>query len=75
MQTVSTELRSNPDSAQQRLRSLHAAGLLAPVPLEDRYRYQPETPYLDDLVGRLAQCYRDYRLRVIERVFNGSKRT
>lgn len=67
---VSQELRSNATAAEERLRGLQDAGLVAPVAGADRcYRYQPDTPGLDDLVSRLAECYRDYRLRVIERLF------
>lgn len=67
---VSQELRSNADAAGQRLQSLRLSGVLVQVTDSDGlYRYEPESPALDALIGQLDQCYRDYRLRVIERVF------
>jgi hypothetical protein len=67
---VSFELRSNPQAAEERLQLLQAAGLLQRASGSDPgYRYAPGSPTIDDLVTRLGDCYRDYRLRVIERVF------
>lgn len=67
---VSRELRSNEQAARDRLNSLRSAGLVEQVAgPEPKYRYAPESPGLELLVARVDQCYRDYRLRVIERVF------
>lgn len=67
---VSRELRSNEQAAGDRLNALRSAGLVEPVAgAEPKYRYAPESSRLDLLVSRVEQCYRDYRLRVIERVF------
>lgn len=67
---VSRELRSNEQAAGDRLNSLRSAGLVEQVAgAEQKYLYAPASAGLDLLVSRLDQCYRDYRLRVIERVF------
>lgn len=67
---VSDELRSNPHASEDRLRSLAAVGLLQQVEGSDgTFRYAPNAAELDRVVTRLESCYREYRLRVIERVF------
>lgn len=67
---VADELRSNPDSAAQRLRELAEDGLVVAADgSPDVYRYRA-TGDLDRAVVALADAYRDYRLRITERVFS-----
>jgi hypothetical protein len=67
--SVSDELRSNPDSAGLRMDELVVDGLLGGSDGAPRaYRYQA-TGDLDRAVDALADAYRDFRLRITERVF------
>lgn len=67
---VSDELRSNPEAAAGRLSELADAGLLLVETGAARlYRYDPSRQELEATVAQLAHCYREFRHRVIERVY------
>jgi predicted ArsR family transcriptional regulator len=68
---VSDELRSNPESAAARLAELAEDGLVAATNAGSppTYRYHA-TGDADRTVAALADAYRDYRLRITERVFS-----
>lgn len=66
---VSTELRSNEASAARRLDELARDGLLLVEQDTPRvYRYDPSSR-LASSVRKLEECYSQYRLRIIERIF------
>lgn len=66
---VTAELRSNEDSVRSRLQQLAGAGLVAPGEAGTAgFRYRTDGPS-HALVGRVAESYRDFRLRIIERIF------
>lgn len=66
---VSDELRSNPDSAAARLAELAEDALVAAVEAAPAaYRYAAIGD-ADRMVAALAEAYRDFRLRITERVF------
>lgn len=67
-QAVSDELRGNPASAAGRLDELCADGLLSASGDPRAYRYAASGE-IDRAIAGLADAYRDFRLRVIERVF------
>jgi hypothetical protein len=67
-QAVSDELRGNPESAAGRLQELATDGLLVESGNPHAYSYAA-TGELDRAIAGLAEAYRDFRLRVIERVF------
>lgn len=67
-QAVSDELRGNPSSAAVRLDEMSDDGLLTASGNPRTYAYSA-TGELDKAVAGLAEAYRDFRLRVIERVF------
>lgn len=65
---VSDELRNNETSAAERMATMSAMGLLESVE-RTTYRYAPADSETDRLVALLASSYRDFRLRIIERIF------
>lgn len=69
--SISSELRSNPASVAKRLKDLYTCGLLyvkeSPTPY---YRYNPRTAALDAVVTELARAYAERRARVIDLIFS-----
>lgn len=65
---VSSELRNNPEAAAQRLTPLVDIGLLARDE-QGCFRYEPTLSDADRLVSGVDDAYRQFRLRVIERIF------
>lgn len=69
-QQVADELRSNAEAVEERLRMLEAAALVSRAgESPSTFRYEPLPPARDEVIGRLEIAYRDFRFRVIERVF------
>jgi hypothetical protein len=68
---VSMELYTSLASADDRLRDLAARTLLVVEPTRPpRYRYEPGTEEARDVVGLLAETYRERRVTVITLVFS-----
>jgi len=66
---VSVELRGNESSTASRLDELARDGLIQRWDQPTcEYRYE-RSPALDALMGRVADCYSRFRLRMIERIF------
>jgi hypothetical protein len=65
---VSIELRYNEAAAAERMKSMNALGLLERDG-DSSFRFAPSDSETDRVVSLLATMYRDYRLRVIERIF------
>jgi hypothetical protein len=69
-QQVSAELRTDPDSAQQRLADLRVRGLVAGAEASAAvYSYAPRTPEVAALVDQLAFAYANRRYTVIDLIF------
>ena len=67
-QEISMELRNNEAVAEERLAAMLAKGLLQRDG-DSRYQYAPADSDADRTVSLLAAIYRDYRLRIIERIY------
>ena len=65
------EFQSSPASVRQRLTELRESGLLVELD-EERYRYEPKSAELKELVGRLALNYRERRVKVIEAIYKSA---
>lgn len=65
---ISVELRSNEAVAAERLAAMQAMGLLQRDG-DSGYQYAPADSAADRAVSLLAAVYRDYRLRIIERIY------
>lgn len=68
---VSSELRGSEQAVADRLSAMHAMGLFA-LSADGRYHFAPTDPENHRVVAKLADSYRQYRLRVIERIFTKS---
>ena len=68
--SVSSELRSAPESVAKRLRDLELRKLLVREGSTERFRYHPQTEKLERLVSELAEAYREKRFSVINLIFS-----
>jgi hypothetical protein len=64
-EAVAQALYSNPTSVAYRLAMLQRHGLLTAAEPSPSFRYQPETPALDQAVARMAELYKERRVAVI----------
>jgi hypothetical protein len=62
------ELRSSRAAVEKTLERLVARELVAPEGTS--YRFRPRTPDLESKVVRLAACYRERRVAVIQTIFS-----
>ena len=64
---VARALYSRPESVGRRMAALHLQGLLAVSEEEPEpcFRYAPDTPETDAVLGRLADAYRERRTRIV----------
>lgn len=70
-QQINEKLRSNLDFVQHGLQLLGAKGLVKEE--EERvghYRYAPKSEELGNAVDSLAECYANYRVRVIDAIYS-----
>jgi DNA-binding IclR family transcriptional regulator len=66
------ELRSSRASVEKTIKQLMTHGLVAAD--HARYRFRPDTPELEAKVVRLAACYRERRVAVIQTIFSRPER-
>jgi hypothetical protein len=71
VEAVYETVKTNRDSIARRLKDLTDSGLLVEVAGEPvRYRFQPRTEHLGQLVGDLASAYKRAPVRVIEAIYS-----
>jgi hypothetical protein len=63
--TVATQLRIDPHFASLQLEALARARLIEPTSGDPRYRYAPETPELEAVVGELETAYARRRVSLV----------
>jgi hypothetical protein len=66
---ISAQFRSSVPSIEQRLNDLQSRALVARGDTPGSYRYWPKEPVLEDLVAKLAQCYAERRISIIELIY------
>lgn len=69
---VSGALRSNPQSALNRLITLEASGFL--IKENECFRYEPRTVELDNAVAQLAEIYKVRPHKIFELIFSPLKK-
>jgi hypothetical protein len=71
VESVYETVKTNRASIAQRLKDLTASGLLVEVPGEPvRYRFEPRSERLRQLVADLASAYKRAPVRVIETIYS-----
>lgn len=76
--SLSAELRSNPQSVSNRLKSLAEQGFLQVLQTTGeetvRYQYAPVSNALDDAIAQLEQLYRERPHKILELIFSPLKK-